>query len=71
MGLVYGSTSLHRLRKPSQRMLEQQVLRQSPLPMVPGVFSFLPEQKTIVSHNVSRLLSSVSLCIDQVLSQLL
>jgi len=26
------------------------------LPMVPVVFLFLPEQKTIVSHNVSRLL---------------
>ena len=35
--LWLGSTSLHRLRGLSQRMLERQVLRWSPLSVVPGV----------------------------------
>ena len=36
LGLVYGSTSLHRLRRLAQRMLEKQTLRWNPLPVVPG-----------------------------------
>ena len=59
LGIVYGSTSLHRLRGLSQRMLERQVLRWIPLPMVPGVGrSVLVHARTegIVSHNASRLL---------------
>jgi len=40
----------------SQSMFERQALRWNLLPVVSGVFSFLPEQKAIISLNVSRLL---------------
>jgi len=70
LGIVYGSTSFHRLRGLSQGMLERQVLRWSPLPVVPGVSRSVLVYGRTEGYCQSQCQSS-SGCIDQVLSQLL
>jgi len=70
LGIIYGSTSLHRLRRLSQRMLERQVLRWSPLPVVPGAGRSVLVHARTEGHCQSQR-QSFSACIDKVLSQLL